>query len=294
MPEFEERPDTEEETPSKRLPLPPTLHGYAFGSGLHDGISNISNATDGFQYVSTPLNFEAVYETLEACLNAELDQAKLPEEKSRVRALWNELDRNEAVRAIVVEHRKKFYSWKHDVELDPIHEMVINNEIEAIEALEHDQLFRHPTERRLAPMHLAADDGNENMVRALAIGGASPNALDSDGRSPLHLAAKGKWKAAMAALLAHGADPDTRDDDGRTALMLAAMIGCRDCATLLLPMCDLDAKDNDGQTAAALARENWPDLASELESFGRAQSERGLLDENLRSTRSEKVGGRTL
>ncbi|WP_426212301.1 ankyrin repeat domain-containing protein [Massilia sp. TWP1-3-3] len=99
---------------------------------------------------------------------------------------------------------------------------------------------------------------------------------------------------AATELLAYGADPNALDDDDKTALMLAATNGRRESAMLLLPVSDLNARDNEGQIAAALARENWPDLAAELDSFGRAQSERGLLEESLQPMCTGKGGGKTL
>lgn len=80
------------------------------------------------------------------------------------------------------------------------------------------------------PLHIAAYDGNMNLVAPLVEAGADVNARLENGMTPLHTAAvcdfrlscddcgpKKGAKATIEYLLAHGADPLARDNTGKTA-----------------------------------------------------------------------------
>ncbi|WP_264686558.1 MULTISPECIES: ankyrin repeat domain-containing protein [unclassified Wolbachia] len=55
------------------------------------------------------------------------------------------------------------------------------------------------------PLHLAAEGGNESVVRALIACGADVNAQNNDGHTPLHFATKSGYENIVIALIEHGA-----------------------------------------------------------------------------------------
>jgi ankyrin repeat protein len=75
---------------------------------------------------------------------------------------------------------------------------------------------------RLTPLHLAAEQGNLEIVDLLLGGGAAVNARDHFGRVPLFRAIKRDRREVVWRLVEAGADPLARADDGTTLLFLAA------------------------------------------------------------------------
>ena len=76
---------------------------------------------------------------------------------------------------------------------------------------------------RVTPLHSAvAREGAEDLatVEALLAGGAPVNAAVEGGHTPLHSAAANGNEPILRALLEHGADPDVANDDGKTPLDL--------------------------------------------------------------------------
>ena len=71
----------------------------------------------------------------------------------------------------------------------------------------------------LAPLHIAAQQGNDGPVQALLACGANVNLVSAKSQStPLILAAWRGQATTVKLLLANGADPKLKDAKGRTAL----------------------------------------------------------------------------
>jgi uncharacterized protein len=73
------------------------------------------------------------------------------------------------------------------------------------------------------PIHYAARDGNDVLVRQLLASGASPSSQDDNGWSPLHFAMQGTHIAVAEALLDVGAAIDAADIHGNSPLWVAVI-----------------------------------------------------------------------
>jgi ankyrin repeat protein len=120
----------------------------------------------------------------------------------------------------------------------------------------------------LNPLHVAAREGQTEVVRLLIAAGADVKALDdhpaeefrrqyTDGWTPLHFAAMTGQTAVAAILLDHGADVNAADQRGKgTALHYAAWAGNAELVKLLLARgANRDAKDEMNRTPLDLAKE---------------------------------------
>jgi ankyrin repeat protein len=84
-------------------------------------------------------------------------------------------------------------------------------------------------------LHVAAEMGSTNSLRALPEGGANHALVDEGARTPLICATRSGQSACVQLLLDAGANANAADFFANTALMLAAMHKHADCARLLLP-----------------------------------------------------------
>lgn len=249
------------------------LHAYAFGGDGRAGRAILGNESC-VRAMPVPLSIQAIYEVLECSLNEALNNAHGRAEMKAIGALWHELDDPAILRSIVSAHRSRFYAWKHGESLGPIHVLVIEGDIEAIGQQAAGGASFNSAQGTCSPLHLAAQDANATMVAALLAGGSTIDALDSAGRTPLHYSAEVGGEAALAALLERGAQANIQDNDGMTALMLAAMHGRQTCVSLLLPVSDHSLSNRRGGGAVELSRNEWPELAAEIEAFALAERER--------------------
>lgn len=72
------------------------------------------------------------------------------------------------------------------------------------------------------PLHIAARQGNTELVQLLLLKGADKDALDGYGQIPLSVAALNGREAIARTLLAAGADVSVRDEQSRTLVHLVA------------------------------------------------------------------------
>lgn len=138
------------------------------------------------------------------------------------------------------------------------------------------------------PLHVAAEEGQVDLVMLLISKGADVHAMDKIGATPLHVAVKAKKSEAEKVNLVHlllekGADRTTGDCDGRTALHYAAVEGKHVVAHLLaVHQDDVNQRDDSGQTPLHVAA--YEGHASLVEMFKKRGANIDM---------QESLGGRT-
>jgi ankyrin repeat protein len=184
-----------------------------------------------------------------------------------------------------------------------IHEAVKNNDMAKVRELirnDPDLVFSRD-EDGFTPLHLAAANGQKDMVeflltskaefdakdnagstalhQAAAAEGehtdivelllarkADVNAADRNGLTPLHYATLANNQGVVKSLLNHGANANAKDNKvGDTPLILAAAEGYREVAELLLAHgADVNLADNKGTPLAWAEHTNHADIAKLL------------------------------
>ena len=74
--------------------------------------------------------------------------------------------------------------------------------------IEHGADSDHAYNNGLTPLHLASQEGHDQIVRFLLDRGADTNSPNSDGWTPLYLASQRGHDNIVRLLLEHGADPN--------------------------------------------------------------------------------------
>jgi ankyrin repeat protein len=100
--------------------------------------------------------------------------------------------------------------------------------------LSHDADANKKTLDGRTPLQLALESGNESIVKLLVRGGADVNANFANGETPLSVAVGNKWHSLVRFLLGEKADPNGRLLGGRTSLHVAAEVGSDGDLILLL------------------------------------------------------------
>ncbi|CAN8002598.1 unnamed protein product [Ixodes hexagonus] len=148
-----------------------------------------------------------------------------------------------------------------------IHEAARTGDLHVIKLLLKSDSKRMETvdERGWTPIHLAAANGQSEVVRYLALEGADVAALDPTSYTAMHLAAMNGHNSCLEVLLKVGADVDNITADGFTPLHLAALNNYADCARTLLSWgANLAIEDALGRTVQDMVEEYALDDVSTL------------------------------
>lgn len=103
-----------------------------------------------------------------------------------------------------------------------------------------DVNLRPKSKNGVAPLHVAARNGDLEALNLLLSRGAEPDIRDSRGDTPLMTGAR--YAPIVEALLAKGADVNARDDDGSTPLM-SAVSSVESLRVLISHGADVNARD---------------------------------------------------
>lgn len=107
------------------------------------------------------------------------------------------------------------------------------------------------------PLHSAAQNGHTEVVRFLLAAGCDKDAKEYCSKTPLHYAVENGKEAVIRELLAAGCNKEARDNSNTTPLHYAAWKGNEAVVRFLLAVgCDKDAKDMYGKTPLHFAAEN--------------------------------------
>ena len=110
--------------------------------------------------------------------------------------------------------------------------------------------------REETPLHMAMYDGHREMAELLLANQADVSAQNTAGETPLHVAARKGHRELVALLLEHHAEVNAKDRQEATALHAAAAEGHKEVVELLLSQnADLGARDKSGRTPKAVAAE---------------------------------------
>ncbi|KAH0606021.1 uncharacterized protein H6S33_004478 [Morchella sextelata] len=102
------------------------------------------------------------------------------------------------------------------------------------------------------PLHVAVKRGNEDVARALLVGGAGVDVrCGCGGGTALHIAARRGWESGVALLLAAGASVGVQDRMGATPLHVAGRMGDAGVGVARLLMgagADVNVQDGEGRS----------------------------------------------
>lgn len=121
---------------------------------------------------------------------------------------------------------------------------------------DHGTDIKTKLDAEIRALHVAAMNGNEDMVQSLLNGEANIMARDNYGRSILHNATIFGQEGVVKLLLVNDSImPDSKDNYGRTPLSFAAGGGQEVIVALLQAHdnVDINSKDNDGRTPLSFA-----------------------------------------
>lgn len=105
-----------------------------------------------------------------------------------------------------------------------------------------------------SPLHIAASNDSEDLIKAMIKRGAKVNIENSSGQTPLHWAAWNNKVNAISLLLKNSAKIDITDNDGTTPLMFAAKNNSKEAVILLLENgANKNKRNKKGKNAAYIA-----------------------------------------
>ena len=126
--------------------------------------------------------------------------------------------------------------WQEAFSVESLNERIRRREVaEALDLIRSNpRLTRLKDDRGYSPLYLAAELGDETLVKGLIAAGADPNLKAAQGETPLHAAARGGRLTVVEILIAAGVQKTAQDSRGDTPLTEAARAGQRQVAAWLL------------------------------------------------------------
>ena len=151
----------------------------------------------------------------------------------------------------------------------PLHQACHNGQGEVVKTMlaKGDMDINARNDDKETPLFLAIAEDNILIAELLLEAGADANIPGGRGsNSPLHIAAANENEHLVKSLLAHGAKIDERNEDGETALIIAAIKGNNYIVgTLLDNGANFTYADQDEHTALYYAAEGgYNDIAEKL------------------------------
>lgn len=123
------------------------------------------------------------------------------------------------------------------------------------------------TQRGNSPLHLAAADGNIELIGLIVRAGGECNAINENGETPLHFAAASGSVASVMCLVRKGSVLEVEDEEGRTPVEWALESGHKNVVRLLIalgsPRPRIEPGDEDKDTEA----EDLPPKKEKSEEF---------------------------
>jgi ankyrin repeat protein len=172
-------------------------------------------------------------------------------EMKQRKSLWNALETDEIirVRSIIRSHPHHINSRNEDG-LSPVQKAIVNGNTECAWYLACQGAgLRIRTEDGKSLLHLAAEYGDEGMVRLFAGIAADPDLIDSNGSAPLHASVCSGKTGNVQAIIERGAFIDQKDSEGNTPLLLAIHLGHEEIASLLVEFgAETEIRDSEGNT----------------------------------------------
>ncbi|XP_020711715.2 rabankyrin-5 isoform X2 [Athalia rosae] len=126
-----------------------------------------------------------------------------------------------------------------------LHKAIQQNDLESVLfllSIQVDVNSRVQDVTQTPPLHLAAESGNEMLVRSLVLAGARINDTDAHRNTALHAAARAGHAPVISALIQNNINFDAINADGDNALHVAVREGHIAVVRSLLTECSLDAE----------------------------------------------------